>query len=234
MDNDSLKILIEAALDLEKSLQNMTADLGKLQGKLRTYQVRVLAGLDKERSAAQIRSDLKQVNRGKQRIRIVGEVDKSELKKSVDETLKKLKGAGIKIAGILDSAQLKEQLEQIPSITPKAAIDVDGSEQVDDLRQKMDKAGGSAENMASRLYLARTALQALRRAAHEAIDMVQELDAAATNLAIVTNSNTSEMYGLLEQYNDLNRRYILSKYSRKRGQEHGGKNYDDDGERHDL
>lgn len=203
MNNDSLKILIETAIALEKSLQNMTADLGKLQERLRTYQVKVLAGLDKERSAAQIRSDLKQVNRGKQRIRIIGEVDKTELRKSLDETLKKLKGAEIKIAGILDSAQLKGQLEQIPSIAPKAAIDVDGLEQVDDLRQKMDKAGGSAENMASRLYLARTALQALRRAAHEAIDMVQELDAAATNLAIVTNSNTSEMYGLLEQYNDL-------------------------------
>lgn len=42
---DELKILIEAALDLEKSLQNIVADMRKLQERMKTYQIKVLAGL---------------------------------------------------------------------------------------------------------------------------------------------------------------------------------------------
>lgn len=207
MGDDSLKILIETAIDLEKSLQNVTADLSKLREKLKTYQIKVLAGLDKFASAAQIKNDLAQVAKGKHQIKVIGQVDKATTKQNVDAALKKLKNAEIKIKGVLDGSEtiedIQKQLKAAPNVTTRADVSVDGAEQVDNLTQKMDGAGKSAANMAGQLYLARTALQALRRAAHEAIDMVQELDAAATNLAIVTNGKTSEMYDLLEQYNDL-------------------------------
>ena len=67
----------------------------------------------------------------------------------------------------------------------------------------MDKASNSASNMAAKVYLARTALQALRRAAQEAKDTVVELDKAATDLAIVTGSGSEEAYVLLKEYNQM-------------------------------
>lgn len=57
--------------------------------------------------------------------------------------------------------------------------------------------------MTGQLVTAHTALYALRQAAREASQTIQELDAAATDLAIVTGSNSQEAYALLSQYNAL-------------------------------
>ena len=67
----------------------------------------------------------------------------------------------------------------------------------------MDQAGNSASGMAAKIYLARTALQVLRRAARETIDTIQELDKAATDLAIVTGSSADETYRLIDKYNQM-------------------------------
>lgn len=69
----------------------------------------------------------------------------------------------------------------------------------------MDAASASSTDMAAKLYLARTALQLLRRTAAEAVETVKELDEAATNLAIVTGGQSGETYELLEGYNELAR-----------------------------
>lgn len=52
--NDELKILIAASLDEVKSIQNILADLKQLQNEVKTYRLKVLAGLDKASSSAQI------------------------------------------------------------------------------------------------------------------------------------------------------------------------------------
>lgn len=202
-NNDELKILIEAALDLEKSFQNMVLDMSKLRERMKSYQIKILAGLDRTASTAQIKNDLEQVAKKKNRIKVVGEVDRDATKKNIDAAIKKLEDTEVRITGVLDSSDIQKQLEQMPSMTAEADVNVDGVEQVDNLRQKMDRAGGSASNMAANLYLARTALQTLRRAASEAKETVVELDKAATDLALVTGSGREEAYVLLNEYNEL-------------------------------
>ena len=203
MGDDELKILIEAALDLEKSFQNMVVDMNKLRERMKTYQIKVLAGLDKSASSAQIKSDLVSINKGKNKVKLVGQVDRSETKKNVESALKNLKGAEIKIAGVLDSAALKQQLGSVPDMSAKVSADVKGAEQVENLKKQMEQAGNSASGLAAKIYLARTALQILRRTVREAIDTVQELDKAATELAIVTGTSSDNTYGLLEQYSQM-------------------------------
>ena len=68
-ENDELKILVAAALDFAKSLQNIKADLTRAQEQLKNYRIKVLAGLDKEHSAAQIRNDIQQIGKGKHRVK---------------------------------------------------------------------------------------------------------------------------------------------------------------------
>lgn len=210
MGNDELKILIEAALDLEKSFQNMVVDMNKLRERMKTYQIKVLAGLDKSASAAQIKSDLAQINKAKNRVNLVGQMDREATKKNVNSTLKKLKDSEIKITGVLDgsatASNIKKSLQSVPDVTAKADVEVKGMEQVDNLRRKMDGAGDSATGMAAKLYLARTALQMLRRTVREAISTVQELDEAATSLALATGSGSDEAYKLLSEYNDMAKR----------------------------
>lgn len=204
---DELKILIEAALDLEKSLQNIVADMRKLQERMKTYQIKVLAGLDKSASGTQIKSDLAQITRTKSKVKIVGEVDKSATRKNVNTAIKNLKNAEIQLTGVLDATStqknVQKQLGQIPKVEATANVNVSGGDEVDKLRQRMDNVGGSAENMASRLYLARTALQALRRTTHEAIDTMRELDSAVTDLSMATGQDREKTYELLQDYNKL-------------------------------
>ena len=206
-ENDGLQILIEAALDFEKSLSTMTAQMNQLREKFKDYQIKITAGLNQTASAAQIKTDLKQLNTAKNRVRLVGQMDQEATKKNVASTVKKLKDTEIRLAGRLDTTatqrNMQQQLQQIPKVETKANVNVEGAEQVDQLSQKMDKASNSVSNMAAKVYLARTALQALRRAAQEAKDTVVELDKAATDLAIVTGSGSEEAYALLKEYNQM-------------------------------
>lgn len=209
-ENDGLQILIEAALDFEKSLTTMTAQMNQLREKFASYQIKITAGLNQTASAAQIKTDLKQLNKAKNNIRLVGQMDQEATKKNVAGTVKKLKSTEVHLTGLLDTAstqknvqQQLEQMRQIPQVEAKADVNVEGAEQVEQLSQKMDKASNSASNMAANVYLARTALQALRRAAQEAKDTVVDLDKAATDLAIVTGSGSEEAYALLKKYNQM-------------------------------
>lgn len=209
-ENDGLQILIEAALDFEKSLTTMTAQMNQLREKFASYQIKITAGLNQTASAAQIKKDLKQLNAAKNHVRLVGQMDQDATKKNVAGTVKKLKNTEVQLTGLLDTASTQknvqeqlQQLRQIPQVEAKANVSVEGAEQVDQLSQKMDKASNSASNMAAKVYLARTALQALRRAAQEAKDTVVELDKAATDLAIVTGSGSEEAYVLLKEYNQM-------------------------------
>ena len=206
-EDNELLILIEAALDFEKSLSTMTSQMNQMREKFREYTIKISAGLNQTASAAQIKSDLKSINQGKNRVRLTGEMDRDETKKNVTKTLKGLKSAEVKIAGVLDASattkNIQQQIQQIPGVSAKAAIKVDGAEQVDQLTFKMDNAGKSAANMAGQIYVARTALTALRRTAQEAIQTVVELDKAATDLAIVSGSGASEAYELLDEYNQM-------------------------------
>lgn len=206
-EDNELLILIEAALDFEKSLSTMTSQMNQMREKFREYTIKITAGLNQTASAAQIKSDLKSINQGKNRVRLTGEMDRDETKKNVTKTLKGLKSAEVKIAGVLDASattkNIQQQIQQIPGVSAKAAVKVDGAEQVDQLTSKMDNAGKSAANMAGQIYVARTALTALRRTAQEAIQTVVELDKAATDLAIVSGSGASEAYELLDEYNQM-------------------------------
>lgn len=206
-EDNGLQILIEAALDFEKSLNTMTTQMNQMRDRFKDYTIKITAGLNQTASAAQIKSDLKSINQGKNRVRLTGEMDREETKKNVTKTIKGLKQAEIKIAGVLDASattkNIQQQFKQIPDVSAKAEVNVDGAEQVDKLASNMDKAGKSAANMAGQIYVARTALAALRRAAQEAAQTVVELDKAATDLALVTGDSSGDAYTLLNEYNEM-------------------------------
>lgn len=210
MGDDELKILIEASLDEVKSIQNILADLKRLQNEVKAYRLKVLAGLDKTASSAQIKSDLAQITKTKSKVKIVGEVDKPTTRKNVDSAIKNLKNAEVKLTGVLDASatqkNVQQQLGQIPKVETTANVKVNGGDEVDELRSQMDSAKTSAAGMAAQLYVARSALQLLRRTAVEAKEIIIDLDSAATDLALATGANSEEAYKLLEQYNALGKR----------------------------
>ena len=181
--DDELKILIEATLDQAKSLQNILADLKQLQGRIKTFRLKIQAELDKDATSRQLKADLKQIANGKSKVKIVGEIDKAATQKNI-----------------------KQQMGEIPNVKATADVNVNGRDEVDKLRTQMDNAGTSASGMAAKIYVARSALQLLRRTAIEAKDTIVDLDAAATDLALATGSNADEAYALLEQYNVLAKR----------------------------
>ena len=94
-ENDGLQILIEAALDFEKSLTTMTTQMNQLREKFKSYQIKITAGLNQTESAAQIKKDLKQLNTAKNHVRLVGQMDQEATKKNVAGTVKKLKNTEI-------------------------------------------------------------------------------------------------------------------------------------------
>lgn len=83
-ENDGLQILVNAALDFEKSLTTMTTQMRQLQEKLKNCQIKLTAGLNQTASAAQIKADLQQIAKGKNHIKVVGEVDRNTTKQNVN------------------------------------------------------------------------------------------------------------------------------------------------------
>ena len=110
-ENDGLQILIEAALDFEKSLSTMTAQMNQLREKFKDYQIKITAGLNQTASAAQIKTDLKQLNTAKNRVRLVGQMDQEATKKNVASTVKKLKDTEIRLAGRLDTTATQRNMQ---------------------------------------------------------------------------------------------------------------------------
>ena len=111
MNEDELKILIEAALDFEKSLNNITGQMSQLTDKLKTYQIKVTAGLDKSSSRQKINEDLKSLKTTGPKV--VGQLDKKATKKQVNDAVKQLQTAQIKLKGVLDETALKQQMTMI-------------------------------------------------------------------------------------------------------------------------
>lgn len=207
MGDDELKILIEASLDEVKSLQNIIADLKQLQDKVKTYRLKVLAGLDKTASSAQIKSDLAQITKTKSKVKIVGEIDKSATRKNVNAAIKNLKNAEVKLTGVLDTSttqrNVQQQLGQISNVETTANVNVSGGNEVEKLRTQMANAAESAAGMALKIYIARSALQLLRRTAIEARETIVELDSAVTDLGMATGQSREKTYDLLQDYNRL-------------------------------
>ena len=114
MGDDELKILIEASLDEVKSIQNILADLKRLQNEVKAYRLKVLAGLDKTASSAQIKSDLAQITKTKSKVKIVGEVDKPTTRKNVDSAIKNLKNAEVKLTNAIKLTNKFQKKETKP------------------------------------------------------------------------------------------------------------------------
>ena len=208
MEDNDLTILLEAALDLAKSLTNIQQQMKTMQTQLQGHTLKLVAELDKAASRARLNNDLKTLKT--LNIKVAGQLDSATTRKQVKEGLGKLREQQIKIQGVLDrvatNKNLKDQIQQLSKIEATASVRTDGAEQIENLRRQMDAASTSSTDMAAKLYLARTAIQVLRRAAAEAVETVKELDAAATNLAIITGGQNGETYKLLEEYNDLARK----------------------------
>lgn len=207
-NQDDLKILLTAALDLTESLATIKQQLNTLQSQLQRQSIKLTAELDKALTRAKINEDITKLKTSR-KVKISGQLDRAATQKELRESVAKLKEQRVKIQGVLDRAatarNLREQMQGIKPVQATATVKTDGTEQVEDLRRKMDAAGGSAGDMAAKLYLARTALQLLRRTASETVQAIKELDEAATNLAIITGGQSAETYKMIEQYNQLAR-----------------------------
>lgn len=204
-NNDALEILIATALDLAKSIATVRSQLNQIQASLKSYTLKVTAALDKTASRAKINEDLKSLKLSK--VKVSGKLDSTETRKQLSSDLAKLKKQQVKIQGVLDRAAtnkaIKAQLGQITPVKATATVKTEGGESVEKLSEQMEKAGSSAEGLASKVYMARTALQMLYRAARETINMITEIDEAATNLAIITGGQSADTYKLLNDYNAL-------------------------------
>lgn len=208
MNEDSdLKILIEATLDLERSIQNILQDMRQVQERLRSYHIKITAGLDQAASTSQIRQDLQKLNKTKNHIDFTGKIDQAAMKAEVEKAIKRLRNTEIKLSAVLDpldaARQFQNSLPEVPSLDAKAEVTIEGTEQVAELSRQMEATGKNASGMVAQLYLARTALSALRTTAREAIQAVSELDGVVTDLAMATGESREATYDLLRDYNEL-------------------------------
>lgn len=69
-NDDELKILIETALDFEKSLTTMTAQMNQLRDRFKNYKLQITAGLDRTASNAQVKADLQKIKVGKSPLKV--------------------------------------------------------------------------------------------------------------------------------------------------------------------
>lgn len=202
--SDDLKIFLQTALDIEASIKNVTADFQKLQERFRNYKLKIQAELDKTASKANINRDIKGLKTSD--VKVTGKLDKSKTKKAIKETLKTLQDAEVNVTGNLDgkatAKKIQEQLAQSP-VNAKVSVEATGQEQVDSLSASMEKAKGTSLGFASNLNLVHEAIRGVKTAFREAINTINELDASATDIAMLVGNGRANAYSLIGEYNEL-------------------------------
>ena len=168
-----------------------------------SFVVKVLAMLNKAKSIANIKADIKAIEPRLPKIKLQGILNKAATKKNLDADLK---GASSKVKIDADTTQAEEKIKDIEkqktdtTITPK----VDDAQMVSGLKQTQKKTATLWKNLGSAIStnLIRMGVQKVIQSISGAVSTVRELDSVLTDLKKTTQMSASELKNFYYSAND--------------------------------
>lgn len=168
-----------------------------------SFNIKLQAVLDKIKSIANIKADIKAVESKLPKIKLQGTLNKTAVKKELDTKLKTVKP---KVKIDADTTQAEKKIKKIgkqktdTTITPK----VDNTQAVSSLKQAQKETKTLWERFTggiAGINLIQIGVQKVVQAIHQAIAGIKELDAIKTNIQMVSNTSDSGVNAMMSSYN---------------------------------
>lgn len=169
------------------------------------FQIMLQAVLDKVKSIANIKENIKAIEAKLPKIKLKGTLNKTEVKKELNT---KLKTINPKVKIDADTTQAEKKMKKLnqqktnPTITPT----VDNSQVASGLKQAQKETKTLWERFTSGIFginLIRMGIQEVTRAIRQAIVNVKELDAIKTNIQMVSGTSDSGVNAMMSDYNSM-------------------------------
>lgn len=169
MENNSFKLLVQAALNKAKSIANIKRDLKEIEGAIKP-------------------------------IKLQGNIDSSKTRRNINNSLKNVK-AKIKV-----DADTREAERKIRRITRNANLRVTptiDNTALNNVERQTTSFFGKLTNNIAGLNIFRIVFQQITQAIRESIRTVKELDTIKTDIQMASGTNDFEVDGMLKSYNKL-------------------------------
>ena len=168
------------------------------------FKLKVQAVLDKVKSVANIKADIKTIEAKLPKMKIRGTLDSTSTRKELNSKLKAIKP---KVKVDADTTQAEKKIKKIgkqktnTTITPT----VDTTQVVSGLKkaQKEAKSAWSKLGEAINSNLIRMSVQKITQAIHEAILSIKELDTIKTNIQMAAGIDDSKVNSMMRSYNQM-------------------------------
>ena len=170
-----------------------------------SFNIKLQAVLDKIKSIANIKADIKAIEGKLPKIKLQGTLLKSATRKELDE---KLKTINPKVKIDADTTEAEKKIRKIgkqktdPNITPK----VDNTQAVSSLKQVQKETKTLWERFTNGIIganLVRMSVQKVTQAIHQAISAVKELDKIKTDIQIASGVSNAEINSMMKSYNQM-------------------------------
>ena len=170
-----------------------------------SFNIKLQAVLDKIKSIANIKADIKAIEGKLPKIKLQGTLLKTSTRKELDEKLKTIKP---KVKIDVYTAEAEKKIRKIgkqkkdPTITPK----VDNTQAVSSLKQVQKETKTLWERFTSGIIganLVRMSVQKVTQAIHQAISAVKELDKIKTDIQTASGVSDAEINSMMKSYNQM-------------------------------
>ena len=167
------------------------------------FKLKVQAVLDKVKSIANIKADIKAIEAKLPKMKIQGTLDSTLTRKELNSKLKSVKP---KVKVDVDTTQAEKKIKKIgkqktnTTITPT----VDTTQVVSGLKKAQKETKSLWERFTANIFgsnLIRMGTQKIIQAIHEAILAIKELDTIKTNIQMVSGTTNSEVNSMMQSYN---------------------------------
>ena len=165
--------------------------------------IKLQAMLDKVKSLANIKADIKAIESKLTKIKIKGTLDKSATQKEINT---KIKSINPKVKIDADTTQAERKIKKIGKQKNKTTITptVNNTQMVSGIKQAQKQTKTLWErfmNGAIGTNLIRMTVQSMIQAIKDAISSVKELDAIKTNIQMVSDTSDSGVNAMMSSYN---------------------------------
>ena len=167
------------------------------------FRIMLQAILDKVKSIANIKGDIKAIEPKLPKVKLQGKLDKTATQKELNSIIKSIKP---KVKIDADTTQAEKKIKKIGKQKNQAAITptVDNSQVVSSLKQAQKETKTLWQRFTANIFgsnLIRMGTQNVIQAVNEALRSIKELDTIKTNIQMVAGTTNSEVNSMMQSYN---------------------------------
>lgn len=187
MANSNADGEIVLGLQIAQTTQLIQSQLNQLSKNLSLL---ITGKLDYAKTSSQLKKDLKNI---KENINLIGNIDKSKLKKDVQAAVSQ-----VQVAPKIDTGALQKQIGKV-QINPE----VEGNSELQQMGNNLDSINKKSAATVASVGLLSQAFRTLQNTAKQMIRTAAELDQQLTDLRMVTGQNYEDASRLVDSYNAL-------------------------------